>query len=138
MSEKVMVALTNSKKTMYPKLFSHMPSRRRPQAHPSRLGLGHHRAWWVAGGGDRGTSLISSVLRPAMGDAKTELYRWDPDPGLNLDSSTHFLQALGESILFSEPPSPNLSLGSGGITEVKSLGGCYQFRVYISAPRFTC
>lgn len=39
------------------------------------------------------------------------LYRWDPDPGLNLDSSTHFLQALGESILFSEPLSLNLSLG---------------------------
>lgn len=32
-------------------------------------------------------------------------------PGLNLDSSTHFLQALGESILFSEPLSLNLSLG---------------------------
>ena len=39
-SEKVRVALNNSEEIVYPKSFSHMPSRRRPQAHPSRLGLG--------------------------------------------------------------------------------------------------
>lgn len=66
------------------------------------------------------------------------LYRWDPDPGLNLDSSTHFLQALGESILFSEPLSLNLSLG-GVVTSLKSSHWeDYRFNVYGSAPRFAC
>lgn len=135
-SEKVRVAPTNSGETMYPKLFSHVPSRWRPQAHTSRRGFGASPC--LVGcrtGGQR--NFPDQFCSEAMGDAKTELYSWDPDPGLNLDSSTHFLQALGESILFAEPLSPGLSLGGGDIAEVKLLRGCYRFKVYISAPRFT-